>query len=196
MNKKTAGFTLLELMVAVAIIGILASIAIPSYQDKVLKSRRADAKGVLAQLAGSMERQFTANNSYCNLASTAITGGAQVTGCTALVPTGITRINDTGAPNFFANKSPIDGNTVYYNLKINSVTPASASTSTAASVASGFTLYAVPVAGSPQAQDKCGTLILTSSGIRGLILLGSTTAIWQNDSNTTNLANFNNSGCW
>ena len=45
MKQTQQGFTLIELMVTVAIVGILASIAYPSYQDSVMKSRRADVKG-------------------------------------------------------------------------------------------------------------------------------------------------------
>jgi len=62
--KSQKAFTLLELMVVVAIVGILASIAIPSYQESVKKSRRADATGALLVLANKMERLFTVNNSY------------------------------------------------------------------------------------------------------------------------------------
>lgn len=68
-KQKQPGFTLIELMVAVAIIGILASIAYPSYQDSVMKSRRADAKGVLLGLANAMERNFTITNSYLGAAA-------------------------------------------------------------------------------------------------------------------------------
>ncbi|MDT8406824.1 MAG: type IV pilin protein [Methylococcales bacterium] len=50
MKQKQAGFTLIELMIAVAIIGIVASIAYPSYQDSVRKSRRSDAKAGLLSL--------------------------------------------------------------------------------------------------------------------------------------------------
>lgn len=63
------GFTLIELMVAVAIVGILAAIAIPSYQDSVRKSRRADAEGALMNFANAMERHFTETNGYCNVSS-------------------------------------------------------------------------------------------------------------------------------
>jgi len=64
LKDRQQGFTLIELMIVVAIIGILAGIAYPSYQESVLKSRRADAQGVLLGLANSMERHFTETNSY------------------------------------------------------------------------------------------------------------------------------------
>lgn len=63
MNNKL-GFTLIELMIVVSIVGILAAIALPSYQTSVLKSRRADAKSSLLEFANVMERHATVNNSY------------------------------------------------------------------------------------------------------------------------------------
>ncbi|MBT5967504.1 MAG: prepilin-type N-terminal cleavage/methylation domain-containing protein, partial [Gammaproteobacteria bacterium] len=54
--REIKGFTIIELMITVAIIGILASIAYPSYQESVYKSRRADGKGALLGLANAMER--------------------------------------------------------------------------------------------------------------------------------------------
>ena len=62
--NKYIGFTLVELMVVVAIVGILAGIAYPSYQLSILKSRRADAQGQLLGLVNSMERYFTETNTY------------------------------------------------------------------------------------------------------------------------------------
>lgn len=59
------GFTLIELMIVVAIVAILASIMLPAYQDQVRKSRRADAKAALTELSGFMERFYAANNGYC-----------------------------------------------------------------------------------------------------------------------------------
>lgn len=64
MNKPQRGFTLTELMVVVAIIGILASIAYPAYLEYVRRAARADAKAVLMEAAQFMERYFTTNNTY------------------------------------------------------------------------------------------------------------------------------------
>ena len=63
-GTPAAGFTLIELVVVVAIIGILAAIAYPSYQDSVRKSKRADAKAALLELAQWMERNYTVTNRY------------------------------------------------------------------------------------------------------------------------------------
>ena len=61
---KKNGFTLIELMITVAIVAILAAIAYPSYQDSVIKTKRAIAQGDLMELASFMERFFTENNQY------------------------------------------------------------------------------------------------------------------------------------
>jgi len=58
------GFTLIELMITVAIVAILASIAYPSYQSHVVKSRRTTAKACLLELAQFMERYYTTNMKY------------------------------------------------------------------------------------------------------------------------------------
>lgn len=58
------GFTLIELMVVVAIVGILAAIAYPSYMDSVMKSRRGAAKACLSEYAHFMERYYTTNLAY------------------------------------------------------------------------------------------------------------------------------------
>lgn len=61
---KVGGFTLIELMIAVAVVGILAAIAYPSYVDSVRKSRRGQAKADLLELTQLAERHRTVNNSY------------------------------------------------------------------------------------------------------------------------------------
>ncbi len=69
--SRQGGFTLIELMIVVAVIAILAAIAYPSYQDSVRKGRRGEAKSDLVELAQAMERCFTQNNSYHGCASIA-----------------------------------------------------------------------------------------------------------------------------
>lgn len=64
-NKpKTAGFTLIELMVTVAILGILAAIAIPSYNGYVLTAKMTEAENNLAALRLAEEEFFLENNTY------------------------------------------------------------------------------------------------------------------------------------
>jgi type IV pilus assembly protein PilE len=63
-QNKHYGFSLIELMITLAIVGILAGIAYPSYQDSMTKSRRADAKAALLELSVFMERYYTANGCY------------------------------------------------------------------------------------------------------------------------------------
>lgn len=98
MTKKK-GFTLIELLIVIAIIAILASIAYPSYQESVKRSRRVDAQSALLGLAQSLERWYTTNGSYLGAAS----GAA-----------------NTGVPSIFSTKSPIDGSSTFYNLQIQS----------------------------------------------------------------------------
>lgn len=142
MDKQHA-FTLVELMVTVAIVGILAAIAIPSYQGSIMKSRRADAEGALAGLANAMERHFTQANTYCDA------GGADgANSC------GAAGTNDSGSPSIYPAQSPASG-TAAYNLTI-TVT------------ATTYTLSATPTGA--QANDKCGTLTLTHSGVKGVSL--------------------------
>lgn len=59
-----SGFTLIELLIALTVIAILAGIAYPSYQQHIIKSRRAEAKAVLLEAAQWMERFHTENNRY------------------------------------------------------------------------------------------------------------------------------------
>lgn len=68
MNKQQ-GFTLIELMIVVAIIGILATIGYPNYRDYVLRSENALAQSAMVELSVALERYYSENNSYKDAAS-------------------------------------------------------------------------------------------------------------------------------
>ncbi len=135
------GFTLVELMIAVAIVAVLAAIAFPSYQESVRKTRRVDAQGMMMELVQRMERFYAENRCYSNADNLAITGICD--GAAVAVPAALAQ-------------SPKDGATKYYNLSL----PAVAATT--------FTINATPIAGSAHANDKCGTLTLNQDRDKGI----------------------------
>ena len=63
-SRKQSGFTLVELMITVAIIGILAAIAYPNYEEYTRRANRADAQAIMLENAQFMERYFTTNGTY------------------------------------------------------------------------------------------------------------------------------------
>lgn len=67
-SSHSPGFTLIELMIAVAVVGILAAIAYPSYQNQVRKGRMSQAQADVLEIAQFMERCFAANNTYATCA--------------------------------------------------------------------------------------------------------------------------------
>ncbi|MDX1634639.1 MAG: type IV pilin protein [Marinobacter sp.] len=88
------GFTLLELMIVVAILGIIAAIAIPSYQQYVQNARATDAQGALMSLASRLERFHTQNSTYAG----ATLGSA--------------------ATDIFPAEAPLEGTPKFYDLVI------------------------------------------------------------------------------
>ena len=83
MNKlKQRGFTLIELMIIVAIVGILASIAYPAYQDSVRKAKRADGINALVKLQLAQEK-FRANCRFYAGAISAAAGATNTCGASA-----------------------------------------------------------------------------------------------------------------
>lgn len=93
---RSGGFTLIELMIVLVIAAIIATFAIPSYNNVVRKTHRKDAMAALQGLAQAMERYYAQNNTY---RGTAVGG------------------TDEGAPRIFPAKSPTDGQ-ARYNLTL------------------------------------------------------------------------------
>lgn len=159
---KKNGFTLVEMLIAVAIVGILAAIAIPSYQESVRKTRRADAEGALLAFANAMERHYTVNNTYCETGPAF--SSAAVAAANTCAPGGG---NDIGlaAGNGFIYIPPSNTST-YYEISI------------AAATATTYTLLADPIG--DQAPDRCGNLTLTSVGAKGFDAPGTAMECWKN----------------
>ncbi len=63
-KRSHSGFTLIEVMIVVAIVAILAAVAFPSYQESVRRSARADAQADMGELVQTLERFYTLNNRY------------------------------------------------------------------------------------------------------------------------------------
>lgn len=81
-KKNMKGFTLIEIMIVVAIIGILAGIAYPSYMESVRRSNRSDARVELNDVAQQLQRCFTAysayNNANCGVHTRLTTGDSEI----------------------------------------------------------------------------------------------------------------------
>ena len=63
-SRPSLGFTLIELMIVVAIVAILAAIALPSYNESVRRGRRAEAQTQILQAAQFLERRYTTDGNY------------------------------------------------------------------------------------------------------------------------------------
>ncbi|MCC7488389.1 MAG: prepilin-type N-terminal cleavage/methylation domain-containing protein [Gammaproteobacteria bacterium] len=66
MKRQHSGYTLMELLVTVAIVGILTAVAVPSYRQYTLRAKRTDATTALLRLAAMQERFYIQNNTYAS----------------------------------------------------------------------------------------------------------------------------------
>ena len=94
------GFSLIELIVVIAIIALLMGVAYPTYTHSIKASRRADAQAVLVSFAQAMEQEYITNGTY------------------AMANGDIDDITIAVAPVIFPTQSPINGSDKYYDLKI------------------------------------------------------------------------------
>ena len=65
-SKTQSGFTLVELVIVMAILAILAAIVVPAYQNYVLRARRVEGREMLQRIASAQERFYTNRNRYTN----------------------------------------------------------------------------------------------------------------------------------
>lgn len=147
--RQGAGFTLMDLLIAVAIVGILAAIAFPSYTNAVVKTKRRAAQVCLASFATHMERFYTTNLRY----DQTVAGVAMNTTALRALNLECASTRNTGADYSygFAADSP---------------------------TASTYSLVATPAGRQATKDARCGELSVNQAGVRSVTGADGTTKCW------------------
>ena len=146
-SSRQRGFTLIELMIAVAVVGILAALAYPSYQEFIAKSKRSGGKAVLVMGQQWMERFYSENFSYSTVrGSTTETASTRFPASLKVSP------------------QPDAGSAPAYNIVL---------TPDATDANSKFTLVLTRIAAGSMGGDRCGNLEIDQYGRRKALLYDS-----------------------
>lgn len=134
MNKKQNGFTLIELMIVIAIIGIIAGIGYPAYTQKMIEVKRSEALVALQKIAQMQEEYFSRNSSYAD----------------ELITLGY-------------NKNKIESETGIYKVSIEDTEPSNCDGNNS-NPCLGYTLVAKPESKAQKKDEDCASIRLDHLG--------------------------------
>lgn len=137
-KNRALGFTLIELMITVAIVGVLAAVAFPSYTAYLAKGRRADARVQLATAQQWTERFYSENFNYAT-------------------DTAGNTVASTFNTQAFSRSPRVGDGAAVFTISL-----------TVAATSQTYTITAAPIAGGAMATDACGSFTLNNTGRRGV----------------------------
>ncbi|MET3378033.1 MULTISPECIES: type IV pilin protein [Variovorax] len=118
-KRKTGGFTLIELMITVAIVAILAAIALPSYRQYIVRSKRSAAQAQMMDIANRQQQFLLANRNYADKTALTASGYALPAEVNSNYSYDIV-LSTTGVPGYTLTLTPIGGQTGDGALTLNS----------------------------------------------------------------------------